>query len=516
MTGKVDKLLVTNGAALTTKYGTAGLAAIKAAVTSLIAADLARGLTTRLLFIDDAADMATVSGAPVGGPSDERSAKAAVDAASTALSPDYIVLLDGPDVVPHITLSAIPGLTDADLTIPSDLPYASSAGWSRQAARYLAITRVVGRLPAAPGVTSADGLVRLIAAAAAHRPLPASQFAPPLALSADDWKNSTQTSINAVFGPGTSIDLSPPATHPAIDPSLARLAHFINCHGAAAIDEFYGQLGSSYPLAMKGAQVSLAKIGAGAVVAAECCYGAELYDFTAFGASPPICLCYLDKGAIAFLGSTTIAYGPAIGNGQADLLTQYFMSQVLAGASTGRAFLRARQDFIRTQVMAQPDNLKTIAQFILLGDPSCQPCSVAVTPADEADAMASGAVAFAAVEDPASARKTRRIVMASDGAALADAATRAVPDQGVGPELEKRLQEIVLGRGFRNDTMTVLDVTGGASYRAVSKQIGENRKMAIAVETRVSADRPKIPLVRVLVAHILEDRIIRIHESESR
>jgi len=74
-----------------------------------------------------------------------------------------------------------------------------------------------------------------------------------------------------------------------------------------------------------------------------------------------------------FFGSTTIAYGPSEGNGNADLICQYFLQRVLAGASLGRAALEARQKFAGEHTHLDPFDLKTLAQFYLLGDPSLQP-----------------------------------------------------------------------------------------------------------------------------------------------
>jgi hypothetical protein len=101
----------------------------------------------------------------------------------------------------------------------------------------------------------------------------------------------------------------------------------------------------------------------GTVVAAECCYGAQLYDPSLRGIPDPICIAYLTAGALGFLGSTNFAYGPETWNGQADLLTQFFFENVVAGASLGRSLLQARQRFISTQDMTDPTNVKTLAQF---------------------------------------------------------------------------------------------------------------------------------------------------------
>ena len=108
----------------------------------------------------------------------------------------------------------------------------------------------------------------------------------------------------------------------------------------------------------------------GTVVAVECCYGAELYDPSDTDMQSGICSTYLRDGAYGYFGSSTIAYGPSRGNGQADLICQYFLDEVLNGASLGEATLRARHRFAGTYTHLDPIDLKTAVQFFLLGDPS--------------------------------------------------------------------------------------------------------------------------------------------------
>jgi hypothetical protein len=54
-------------------------------------------------------------------------------------------------------------------------------------------------------------------------------------------------------------------------------------------------------------------------------------------------------------------------------MCQYFMRPVLDAASTGRAALEARQMFIHHKSALDPYDLKTLAQYNLLGDPSIHP-----------------------------------------------------------------------------------------------------------------------------------------------
>ena len=56
------------------------------------------------------------------------------------------------------------------------------------------------------------------------------------------------------------------------------------------------------------------KIAKGTVAAVECRYGSELYDPTMANGQIGICSTYLSGGAYAFIGATTIAYGPSSGN----------------------------------------------------------------------------------------------------------------------------------------------------------------------------------------------------------
>lgn len=511
----VDKVIIANRSAMIAKYASGGIAGINAALAQLVTSDVARGLTTVVVHIDDAAEMGAFGGAPVIAPTHESGAKAAVDAIYARLKPDYIVLLDGPDVVPHIHLSAIPGLADTDVNIPSDLPYACSGAVGLDPGSYLAVDRVVGRIPAAEGETDPGVLTGLILAAAASQPQPPSAYSNYFGLSADVWRVSTQLSLAAVFSSHAALDVAPPAGHPAIDASLPRLAHFINCHGGPANPDFYGQHGSSFPVALESRHVTAHASGSGTVVAAECCYGAQLYDYRLNGIDQPIAMAYLRNSAIAFLGSTNIAYGPAASSGQADLLCQYFMTKVLAGASTGRALLQARQQFILSQVMAHPQNLKTLAQFLLLGDPSLTAIKgQEATASPQADLKA----APPGSADATSQRKTRRAALASSGRAVAETASRPGRILKVdASRAEVRFREIAAERGYPPPTL--LAVTGGRQFRRAAKDLQQEHRLMISVDPqqRPAEDgQPPSPSFRVITAYILDDGIVSVNECVSR
>lgn len=515
------KAIVANKPALLAKYGPAGAASIDKALRKLIAADAARGFTTVVFDLEDVAQMNAIGAAVVNGPQDERGAKQAVDAIYNAHRPDYIILLDGPDVVPHIALHRIPGVTDSDTTTDSDLPYASSAGWSRQAASYLAVTRVVGRLPAARGEIDAAKLIKLIDNSIAHVSQAATAYKNYFAITAQKWNNSTQLSLNNVFGASTSLLTSPHAGHAVIDTPMSELTHFINCHGSSADWRFYGEHLGNFPVAMASPLFAPVNIPAGAVVAAECCFGAQLYNYNLLPTpNMPICLTYLEKGACAVMGSTNIAYGPASGNGQADFMAQYFLEEILKGASTGRAMLQARQTFVQNQTMSGPINLKTLAQFLLLGDPSLHP--VALT-SEEAEAVEDTvglpkAVVTPPTTDVESERKVRRGVLDSEGRALASTASKPGKEATADNPAVTRFLETARDKGFEGKPK-VYEVTGGAGFKATAKSFNHPREVAIVMqkEDRYDEDgRMLFTSTKAIIGHILGDVVFMIEECESR
>jgi hypothetical protein len=423
-TAPVDKVIVTNGLAMKAKYGAKYASRIKPAIDALIKADKARGMLTRLVLLDSATGMHKLKATPVTNPASPKQNKQAIDGVFDALQPAYLCILGSVDIVPHQAL-VNPLASDGDPLAPSDLPYACGAGYSKQIDHFLQPTRVVGRLPDVTGATGPDYLTGLLKTAAAAQSLPVTAFAKYLGISAKVWKASTQQSLQNTFGNGTDMKIVPPSSPPW--PQIARHAHFVNCHGASADPQFYGQQGNSFPVAHAAAK--LAGLSAGTVASVECCYGAELYDPALANGQAGICNTYLAKGAHGYFGSSTIAYGPASGNGQADLICQFFLKHVLTGASTGEATLRARLDFIQLLSVAEPTDLKTLAQFNLMGDPSLHPVQTAMHAGDaivkSGPAKSAGATKAKARSDPAllraASRPQRRAHLAALGRVLGSA-----------------------------------------------------------------------------------------------
>jgi len=373
----IDKIIVTNRSALQNKYGSAGFKKIQAAVKQLIAADKKRNLTSLLVFADIASVMKKAKGKPVKDPTDPEQFKNAIDSLFNHYKPDYIMLLGATDIIPHCRFR-IPIPDDDDTFIPSDVPYACETSFSRNAGDFIAPGRVLGRLPDITGVNDPSYLITLIQNSINWKPLKSSAYKNYFSLSVKWWKKSTQTSLMNIFQDNKKLELAPPTEGPFTKTDLSPMMHFFNCHGGLRTSEFYGQPNensNSFPVCMESNMLDK-KISYGTVTAAECCYGGLLYNPNRPNKIHlPISNTYLKNNAIAFVGSTTAAYGPSDSQGGADYITQYFLIAIQkGGASTGRSFLEAQQRFVeKGDVKMDPTDLKTIIQFLLLGDPSITP-----------------------------------------------------------------------------------------------------------------------------------------------
>jgi hypothetical protein len=434
---RLDKVILTNLSALKGKYGTR-YARVAKAIDKLVAADAGRGLTSQLVALDDPSFQTTFGVPRVSSADNQRQNKAAIDAVFRVLQPAYLLILGSVDVVPHQDLVNpvySPGGDDDEPVAPGDLPYACDAPYSTAPQDFRGPTRVVGRLPDLTGGTDPSYLVKLLNTAAKYRSFSRSQYEDYFGITVQRWTGSTFLSLTNVFGNASNMRSVPPRSYRWPTAALKTRSHFINCHGGPADPQFYGQPKSGarkYPISHKAVYLH-GKIARGTIAAVECCFGAELFDPNPVGGVMGICSEYLRGGAYGFLGSSTTAYGPFDGNAQADLICQFFLAQVLSGSSLGRAALEARQRFIRSAPVLGPTDLKTLAQFNLLGDPSIQPVSTtpksiqpvstgAQPPAAPKTFSRASAAATTALSSRAEAvsgeRDVRRYRLAREGASL--------------------------------------------------------------------------------------------------
>jgi hypothetical protein len=525
----VDKVVLTNVRALKTKYGVPGLRTIQSAITALIQADKARGLETKLIALDDATAMGALSAPAVTDPGDPKQNKSAIDAVYRALAPDYLMILGSTDVIPHQDLKNPlydgPQGDDPDKFAYGDVPYACEAAYSQQPQDFVGPTRVVGRLPDVTGGTDPAYLTGLLNVAAGYKPGDHQSFMNYFAVTAQIWEASTQLSVTNTFGDAKDLQDVPPRNYKWKPALLNRLAHFFNCHGANASSQFYGQPATGkkvYPPAMDAAYVD-GKISEGTVVAAECCYGGQLYPLSGVQSQIGLCNVYLANKSYGFLASTTIAYGPAKGNGQADLMCQYFMRGVGSGASLGRAALQARQQFVRAASPPDPSDIKTLAQYNLYGDPSITP--VLVAQADMAAADKDKALFDAARVE----RKDRRRQLFKQGTHIAETETvphrsRARTPQGVTKSLRARARDL----GWEDGNMLSFTLrhparSKSALPRAMSVDQGLPTAYYVLFAQRSDAEEkasevsgPKVRSIVALIGKEVRGKIASVSEIHSR
>ena len=503
MAKKSKKLLVTNRTALRSKYGPSGLKKILAAVRLLRAEDRKRGFETELIFLDDPQ---TMKRAAVTDTKSGQQHKLAIDAVYAAHKPHYLVILDGPDVVPHVALENPVRGDDDDGDIPSDLPYACDVAFGRDMKRYITVTRVLGRIPGITNAKTPSFLIRQIRAAAKFRSRPRQDYLSYLALSAAEWRESSTRNVGQIFGAGDLL-VCPPVKAPRANRHLRALTHFINCHGMHDDTHFYGELdGARYVVALSSQDV-LKHAKRGTVVAAECCFGAELYDPRLDDENKkdfPISIAYLDRGAIGFVGSTTTAYGDTDTLGAADLIVQYFLINVLDGASLGRAFLQARQQFVVSEPLDDTTNLKTLGQFILLGDPSIHPCI-----GDQEDKRT-----LRWAFDPVAARANRRLELIALGKAAGESSL--LPGKSIrrpGQKILRQVKRIARDRGFESGDFSAYHSDAGRLLRQPGGRGRPRQQLFVSVKTTgepgrlVNGRRTKWRKTRVLVVRAGPDGV---------
>jgi hypothetical protein len=470
---KTDKIIVSNLGALQKKYKHDS-AEVVGLLHSVVVADKRKGLTTELIFVDDKSRLSALGiKKPVPSATSQRANKNIIDQLYHAMVPDYIMLFGAVDVMPQIELlnPLFKPNDDDDQHVKSDLPYACEAKYSTDVNDFLFPTRVVGRLPDINGVADIEYVKKVIGYANNFVSKSAGVYKSYFAVSAHVWAASTQLSVKNIFE-GNSLVKEVPNDGPNwATRQLSAMSHYVNCHGSPQDFHWYGQRGENYPVSVYAKQID-GKINPGTIVAAECCYGAQLFNPGEQSDVKPICNTYLGNGAVAFLGSSTIAYGPARGNDQADLLTQYFLNNMIwNGASSGRALLEARQKYILNHGPdLSPTDLKTVAQFNLLGDPSIHPVRMATT-VDH-----NGKEDFMKQFYADHGREERRKYLVSKGNSLKTFVNKVVRGNKINitPGNQKEIHEVLKQLNVKTRTGTTFTVEQNS---ANSKSFKESRAM---------------------------------------
>ncbi len=493
----VTKVVVSNSGALKGKYG-AGVTKIEAAVAQLVAADQKAGTLSTLIYLDDTATMQALGAPPVTQSNNEQQVKAAIDGVFAAVSPLQMTILGAPDVVPHQTL--INPVINDDPTVPSDLPYTSAAPYSTKISDFLAPSRVVSRLPDLTGGTDPAYPVKVITNATVRTTGTVAQYQAYWAVSCDVWKGSTTSSVTNVYGNANAMALSPPSGPNWTAAQMRAMSFFVNLHGNDHTSYFQGQTAKQYPIAVTSALLAGAT-SPNMVFTAECCFGAQLYN-PALAADKVMGIAnqVMLGGSCGFFGSSNVAWGPPNGQGQADIITQEFMKSVLAGKTVGQAALDARQVFIRTQNMASPTNLKTIGQFMLIGDTGFAP--VVKPPAVPGEALEpSGAIMSAENE-----RQATELQLVTDH-------SEPAPEHPVPDVVSQAIARIVEQREFTNYAVTPHRVVFNASRADLFADLDVHIYSVVETIENSELGRPTYESVEITAT---QNQILSIQESSSK
>lgn len=436
------KVIVGHRGALAKKYGeTAFKRQIVPALEELREADQSRGVESVLAWIDV---------------KERRAVKSAIDRAAKGAY--FLCLIGSDDVLPHQRLNNPPaehGEADIDPFVPSDLPYACEGKYSLDPGKFTAPIRCVGRIPDLRGGRDPKPLVAAIRAAA--RAEPHSKDLELLALSAAPLMRSAELLLQRASG--KKLRVLPCPEEAADTDRLAEKLHFYKCHGDTETPVFTGGNGPGGPRAVSSGdllQVNLQNV----VVAATCCYGAELYDPLGQGATeapPPISNAYFAKGAIGFFGSTNLSWASDDSIENADLIVLDFLKAVMRGATLGEAALTAQQRFVSASLPSfDPLELKTLGQFILLGDPS-------VRPVDSSE-----------IRERTAPVARRRLQQTFHATAVGRGVGVPVPSKAkkLPQKVKKQLEELKKQTGHKEVKLATYQPKGGRAYRRAIAEAG--------------------------------------------
>jgi tetratricopeptide (TPR) repeat protein len=388
------QVTLSSRAALQQRFGADGCAALDQRLQQYAMALQQRGVMAHICYYDDADTLRLDDGIAAAPIAVEAGAlRDLLRTLSGALSErgrtlGAVLIIGGDDIVPFHRLPN--PLPDDDVVVLSDNPYATDDP------AYVAPQRMVARLPDGnvgdPSLLFAQ-LDRMTAYHYGSRPQlrrlqrssgrRLARDAPPLDVlsagyCAEIWKDASRAVLDALTA-DAPLTSSPPHLAENLDLrtlSGRRLLYF-NLHGAAGLPNLYGQPDAVWPGAATRLPVALRPdqiddtMADGALILSEACYGAELAGRTVDASIP---LRALAHGALAFVGATVNAYGsltnPLIG---ADLLFHAMMKHLARGEPIGRALHQARiefaQEMYRRQGFLDDVDIKTLIEFVLLGDP---------------------------------------------------------------------------------------------------------------------------------------------------
>jgi len=356
---ETSMLIISSKTQLIDKYGEDAFIQIEQKINDYIQALSNAGFSGNLIYMDDACCLCPYGLIPVD-PKNADKIKELIDDLDKKLAPSNFLILGGHSIIPfHIIEN--PCGDDGDTNVYSDNPYAS------RDEDILLPERSLGRLPD-DSSTNATFLISLLETITSRiKRVNKLSFG----LSAKVWRSASEHVYNTIES-GEELKLSPPILNNnlQIDWMNEKGYFYFNLHGSENTRNWYGQEGSSYPVAFSPQKLASANVE-NAVICTEACYGANIINKSVDEA---ISLKFLEKKAACFVGSTKIAYGPSSPpSSDADLIVLKFYEHIKEGLTFGEAFLRAKHDFatetIRMYGYLDDTSKKTLLEFVMFADP---------------------------------------------------------------------------------------------------------------------------------------------------
>jgi len=347
------------------KYGAHGRRDVEAALRDLAEAQQAAGLMSSLLAVEGSSTL------EIKKELDERAAQARRDGDPL----EYLLLIGGPEQIPF---GSVTDPTDSTMRLESDNIYGSEAPFGADSAAHLLPTRRLGRIPDEGGAREPRFLLNQIGNAAVFHRDPAPCADRVFVYCAQAWTEATRHICRSFPPASVEVRTSEPLRTETFDGEWLNdrpCLHF-NLHGLPDGGGWKGTGSPDWKLrpALDPTRLIAYQRG-GAVVFAQCCYGARI---DGRDASSSLALALLKSGARAFVGSLNVAYGVdgarQVALEESDLLAASFWRHVRQGLRLGEALVRAREEFddVMTERLGglDDDDQKTLLSFVLYGDPT--------------------------------------------------------------------------------------------------------------------------------------------------
>ena len=287
--------------------------------------------------------------------------------------PKYLFILGNEDIVDVATWENEADTNDSDIDVDSDFVYTvldTTSPWEGQDLNLAEALRV-GRLPTTD--RDFEGFQAYFENAAEG--IGSIEDVSSFGLSAKVWEEESEFEYEHFRNDAdNTLETSPEVVAENTTSELGETGAnllFFNLHGSAEAKAWFGQEGWDYPEAVLPA--AFYHYPEPFFLGVEACYGAR---YIRYSPEESILKTAMRNKCLSFLGASRIAMGSSIPQNRccADIVIGDFMKHVACGETAGDAHIQGLQALIRKSMSEcdclTPDDVLTIAEFSLYGDPS--------------------------------------------------------------------------------------------------------------------------------------------------